>query len=396
MFFIIRNEEKLSIKTCFITQLLNLNSKNKVFYVFKKNSEKFKEKWSRDQVLLPFSVKGLIVYFAHIMLKSPRDLRNGLMVRLSLINRKHVINEEGFLSTLSRTLNLFFGTSARSNRLFHLINRLDSPKVFLIDEFLSLTCIDLAKLRRYGPIIYVSQDLAYNRFGFGDNFITRQLMFRLERDALVNIDLVIACSERERLKYLEMGARQTMFYPNSYPTNEFEPIEKDKNPSICIVLKNYWGSRAKNSLKSIFKGLGCLSGTIRVYLIGIKPQEVPKNIILEHSEFIPNKLDYLRVLSRSWIGINVGIHSAGTNERKYDYAEAGTIVFSDNLGVRGDLLPFEYTYLDSHDLAAKISQLLKFDRKSLVEMGLKNRKHVLSMTQKERYKLLAKISGITI
>ena len=53
----------------------------------------------------------------------------------------------------------------------------------------------------------------------------------------------------------------------------------------------------------------------------------------------------------------MGIHLGGTNERKYDYAMAGLVVFSDNLGVRGDLLPHEYTYVDSYDLAAKLEQL---------------------------------------
>ena len=123
-------------------------------------------------------------------------------------------------------------------------------------------------------------------------------------------------------------------------------------------------------------------------VIGIKPQKVPKNITLKHIKFIPRKLDYLKVLSSSWIGINVGIHKAGTNERKYDYAEAGIVVLSDYFGSRGDLLPHEYTYIDSHDLTAKIEQLIQFGKESLEEMGKKNRNHVLFLANKKQKNML--------
>ena len=394
MLIIIRNNEKLTSKTKFIVQLLSQNSNKKIFYVFKKESEKFREKWHFDQVQLPFSTIGLIIYYLLMMLKSPKERRNGLMVRLSLMKYKRVLTGEGFLSTLSRVLYLRFATSARASKLMNLLKKLDSPKVFLIDEFMSLNCLDLKKLRLLGPIIYVSQDIAYNKYGFGDNFITRKLMFRLEQDAVVSIDLVVACSERERLKYLEMGARRAIFYPNMYPTKDFEPCEKDEIPSISIVLRSHWGSSAKQSLDIILEGLTCLSRQIKVYLIGIQSKEVSKNIMIEHFEFIPRKSDYLKVLSKSWVGINVGIHMAGTNERKYDYAEAGTVVFSDKLGVRGDLLPHEYAYVDSHDLAAKLGQLFEFGRDSLIEMGKENRKVALSLVENERQKLLDNLSKI--
>jgi len=239
-----------------------------------------------------------------------------------------------------------------------------------------------------GPIIYVSQDIAYNRFGFADNFMTKKLMFRLERDALVNVDMVVACSEMERLKYLEMGAKKAIVYPNIYPTIEFDSGNKDEMPSICIVLREHWGSKAIQSLEIIFNALARINSQIRVYLIGIKPQKVPKNITLKHIKFIPSKLEYLKILSSSWIGINVGIHKAGTNERKYDYGEAGTVVISDYFGSRGDLLPHEYTYLDSHDLTAKIEQLIQLGKESLEEMGKKNRNHVLFIADKKQKNML--------
>ena len=383
------------MKANFIVQLLNQNFNTKIFYVFKKESNKFSEKWSENQVQLPSSTLGLFVYYLLIMLKSPKDIRNGLMVRLSLTKPKHVLTSAGFLSILSRTLYLRLGTSARANRLMPLLKKVNLPKVFLIDEFLSLNCLDLKKLRLLGPIIYVSQDTAYNRFGFGDNPITKELMFRFERDAITNFNLVIACSEMEKLKYLEMGARNAIFYPNLYPTLEFEPCNKDPMPSASIVLRGHWGHRAEQSLELIFNALAYLNRQIKIYLVGIKPARIPKNVKLEHIEFIRNKSNYLKVLSKSWIGINVGIHMAGTNERKYDYAEAGTVVISDTLGARGDLLPHEYTYVDAHDLAAKIGQLLELGKDHLREMGEENRARALLLAEKQRQLLLANIKNLS-
>jgi hypothetical protein len=220
-------------------------------------------------------------------------------------------------------------------------------------------------------------------------------MLQLERDAIVQVDLVVACSEMERLKYLEMGAKNAIFYPNIYPTREFMPCCKDRMPSISIVLRGHWGSRAEESLETIFNALACLSRQITVYMIGIKPKKVPKNVKLEYREFIQSKLDYLNVLGKSWIGINIGIHMAGTNERKYDYAEAGTVVLSDILGARGDLLPHEYSYVDTHDLAAKIDQLFEFGKEILTEMGEENRNHALSTAEKGRRRLLDNFAKIT-
>ena len=395
MFFVIRKEEKLSSKANFIVQLLSQNSNIKIFYVYKKESEKFKETWCSNRVQLSSSIKGLMVYYLLMFLKSPKDFRDGLLVRLSLMKSKHVLTDKGFLSILSNTLYLHFGTSARVKRLMQVLNKLNSPMVFIIDEFISLKCVDLEKLHLLGSIIFVSQDIGYNRFGFGDNFVTKKLMFKLERDAIIHTDLVVACSERERLKYVELGAKNTIFYPNLYPTKGFEPSYKDKIPSICIVLREHWGSRSEQSVETIFKALAYLNMQIRVYMIGIKPKRVPKNVILENNEFIPNKLDYLKIISKSWLGINVGIHLAGTNGRKYDYAEAGTVVFSDRLGVRGDLLPYEYAYVDHHDLAAKIGQLFQFGRERLLKMGQENRKVALSIAENRRQELLKIINNIT-
>ena len=396
MLVVIRDEEELSPKASFIAQLFRLSSDTRFLYLFRKEKEKFREKWGYNQIELATSTTGILLYFFLMMLKSPKDLHDGILRRLFHRRRDRVLINEGFLSVLSQVLYQYFARSARTGGLIRFLKRLKSPKIFLIDEFLSLNVVNLKVLKDLGPIIYVSQDLAYNRFGFGDNYITRKLMYKLERDAIALADLVIACSERDRLKYVEMGSRNAVFYPNIYPITEFEPFDKDQAPSISIVLPKHWGSRAYRSLEEIFKALSCVNRKIRVYLIGIKPHRVLRNIELQYYECIPSKVDYLRTLSKSWIGINIGIHMGGTNQKKYDYAMAGIVVFSDNLGARGDLLPYEYTYVDSHDLAAKLEQLLKFGKEKIVEMGIQNRKQAISLAEKQREKLLRTVNGMVI
>ena len=87
---------------------------------------------------------------------------------------------------------------------------------------------------------------------------------------------------------------------------------------------------------------------------------------------------------------------AGSNERKYDYAMAGLIVFSDTMGARGDLLPYEYTYVDSQDLAAKLEQLLQLGKDRIVEMGDQNRDQALSLAEKQHGILLRTINDMVI
>jgi len=397
MLIVIRDgEEELSPKASFVAQLFKSSSNTRFLYVFRKEEEKFREKWGYKQIELATSTTGILLYYFLMMLQSPKDLHDGLLRRLFHRRREHVLINEGFLSVLSRALYQYFARSARKDGLIRFLRKLNSPKIFLIDEFWSLNSVNLKELKDLGLIIYVSQDLAHNRFGFGENFIAKKLMYKLERDAIALADIVIACSEMERLKYVEMGARKAIFYPNIYPITEFEQCDKDQTPSISIVLPEHWGPRADRSLEEIFKALSCVDKKIRVYLIGIEPKQVPRNIELQYYKFIPNKLDYLRTLSKSWIGINIGIHKGGTNERKYDYAMAGTVVLSDNLGARGDLLPYEYTYVDSHDLAAKLERLLEFGKEKMAEMGIQNRKEAISLAEKQRDVLLRMVKSIEL
>jgi hypothetical protein len=349
---------------------------------------KFTEKWAVNKIELATSPSGILANLLLMFLKNPHDLRDGLVIRLFKKQRPHLLSNEGFFSNLSKVLYYYLGTQARTNGLICFLRTLKAPKIFLIDEFSSIKTVNLKKLKNLGSIIYVSQDVAYNRYGFRDNLITKDLMYKLELQAIVKADLVVACTERDRLKYIEMGAKKAVFYPNIYPIKEFEPGDKDQSLSICIVSRGHWGSKADRSLEEIFKALSSYGRPTNVYLIGITSKHVPNNIRLQHYEFMPSKLDYLNLLSKSWIGINIGFHMAGSNERKYDYAMAGLVVFSDNLGARGDLLPHEYTYVDSDDLAAKLEQIQQFGKEEILEMGAQNRKQALTLAEKQREKLL--------
>jgi len=388
MIVVIRNGQEATLKTNFILQLLSTNSNIKVLRVYRNENRKFDERWDNTGIDLATSVSGIVANFLLMFLKSPRDLRNGMLARLSSRRRVDVLFSEGFLSTLAQSLNFCFASSARTDRLMCFLNNMKVQKIFLVDEFWSINTVDLQKLKNLGIIVYVSQDVAHNRYGFQDNSVARQLMYRLEKKAVAVADLVIACSERDMLTYVEMGARKAVFYPNIYPIAPFEPYVKDQSPSLSIVLRGHWGKEAIRSLKEVFEALSHINKQIKVYMIGVKPQKVSKNIDLQHLNFIPNKLFYLRILSKSWIGINIGIHMAGANERKYDYAMAGLVVFSDKFGARGDLLPHEYTYVDGNDLAAKLNQLLDFSKKKISEMGLQNRKHAISLADKQRKKII--------
>lgn len=392
MIFIINHYGNISSKMNFVVQAYKLNSNEDFFYVFRRPGYRFEEKWENNQADLASSTSGNFMHFLLGLIKSPRNMRDGLMRRLLHTKSSRVLYIEGFLSVLSKALGEYFDRPARTNLLINFLKNTKSRKIFLIDESVSIRIVNLKTLKLLGPVVYVSQDVAYDRYNFANNLITKTLMYKLERDAVALSDLVVVCSERDRLKYSEMGARKVLSYPNIYPVAGFEPGCKDPEPCVSIVLRGHWGQEVNRSLEEIFKALSCINRKIKVNLIGIASQCIPKNIKLQQYGYIPSKMDYFTILSTSWIGINVGVHLGGTNERKYDYAMAGLVVFSDNLGARGDLLPHEFTYVDSYDLAAKLEQLLEFGKEKIAEMGKHNRTHALSLAEKQHEKLLKAIA----
>jgi len=177
MLVVIREGEKLSPKAVLVVRLLNSKADGKIIYVTKK-TKTFAENWDpeRKTIELGTSFSAIFVYYLLMLLKSPHDLRDGIIRRLFDKKKQHVIISEGFLSILSETLYYHFATKSRSSRLTKLLKETKTPKVFLIDEFVSIRTVNLKQLKRLGSIIYVTQDLACNRFGLADNRITRNLM----------------------------------------------------------------------------------------------------------------------------------------------------------------------------------------------------------------------------
>ena len=384
---VIRDGKELSAKAQFVIQLFKLNSSNNFLNVFRKEQEQFKEKRQGNTLYLATSFSGILLYFSLMyLLKSPRDLHDGLtrrFFRKAPFPRR--IRYGGFLTVLSQALYQYLARSAQTDSLMHFLKNAHSKKSFLIDEFFSLNVAKLRKLKELGPIIYVSSDLAYDFYR--DNFLASKIMYKFEREAIAFLDLIVACSERDKLKYEELGARNVVYYPNLYPIDGFELCDKDQFPSITIVLRGHWGTRTTRSFEQVFEALNAMNRKIRLYMIGAKPRNLPKNVEMHYYNYVSTKLEYLRILSKSWIGINLGVHTGGTNQRKYDYAMSGLVVFSDMLGARGDLLPNEYTYIDSYDLAAKLNQFLELKKTEIEEKGLENRNHILLLAKKQKEEL---------
>jgi hypothetical protein len=389
---IIRDGDKPSLnatKAGFVARLFNDSLGAKPFYVCRNEKGKFKEIWYNDNADLATSPLGIFQYYTSmLLLKSPKEFHDGIVRRL-MKNGKSKTETLGSLRKVSYALYQYFGRSARIVDLLAFLRKTDLDKAFIIDGFFSIGTVDLKKLKALGPIIYVSSDLAYDFYG--DNKVASHLMLKFEQTAVPLFDLVIACSERDRLKYIELGAKKAIFYPNIYPVADFSPSSKVQNPSVCIVLRSHWGSRAEESLREVFKALSCINRTINVTLIGMSPSQVPKNVRVSHYAYIGTKSEFLTVLSESWVGINLGIHAGGTNERKYDYGMASLVVLSDTLGVRGDLLPHEYAYLDYYDLAAKLDQLFDLGREEINQMGIQNQKSVISLAMGQKEELLKAI-----
>lgn len=380
---VIRDGSELSKKGKFIIEHLKSVLNVEFLYVFRKRgfiTRSLREKRHNNLNLHPTSISFLMFLF--LMFLNPRGLHDEIIRRFLSKNFPFAV-KGGYLYSVSQSLRNYFCKSTQTNGLYRVLNEIDMPKIFLLDEYPSLKVVKLKKLKRYGAIFYTSQDVGYDFFR--NDRIASTIMYKLELSALPFIDLVVACSERDRLKYLEMGAKKAVYFPNCYTLKEFKPHEKDSIPGISIVLKGYWESTAK--FEEIVGSLCYAKKKITLYVIGVKPKKVPKNIKLIYYDHIPSRRKFLETLSRSWIGINIGIHMGGTNQRKYDYALAGLVVLSDTHGARGDLLPYEYVYVDSQDFAANVRELLDLGTKRIFEMGIENRKHVLYSVQKQKKEL---------
>ena len=130
MLIIVRNEESLSQKTNFILQLSNEYLKVcDVIRIFRRESQKFSEIWSSNEIQLRSSNNSIILSYLLMFFKSPKDFGNGLMIRLFSAKRRNTLNNKGFLSTLSNTLYLRFGTKTQDKNLMNFLRKINNlPK----------------------------------------------------------------------------------------------------------------------------------------------------------------------------------------------------------------------------------------------------------------------------
>ena len=98
-------------------------------------------------------------------------------------------------------------------------------------------------------------------------------------------------------------------------------------------------------------------------------------------------MSFLNHLARGHIGINYAYKPMGTNVKWFDFALARLVILSRIVGTRGELLPYEYTYLDYANLKIKLSKLLEYD---LGKMGYENMVEALSIASKNYNELREK------
>ena len=171
MLVIIREGTEPSPKVEKLLQSLDLSS-DRILFVGK-SGKKFLASQSENSIILRASARSIFTYFLLMAIKSPNDIRDGIIRRLLRRNVDRALINSGFFSTISDVLYNFFGTSSVSTYLMSYLTKVKDPKLFVIDEFISLKTLNLKKLKKRGPIIYVSQDIAYTRYGFADNIVSQ-------------------------------------------------------------------------------------------------------------------------------------------------------------------------------------------------------------------------------
>lgn len=389
---VIRDGKKLSKKANFIIE--QYKSQNaKILYLFRSEENFFIRNNQQNRINLRTKLSGIFLYYTLFMiLKSPKDLCEGLIRRIKRREPLSFIRHGGSLTVLSQAIYQRWVRRSEENCVFDYINKIRNPIIFVIDEFFSLRMLNIDRLKSHGQIVYISSDFAYDFYS--DNSIASKMMYDFEKSLISKTDLIIACSERDKQKYEDLDINQVIFYPNLYPDSEFNVLNKDETPSVCLVIKEHWGNRSYESLNFVINSLSSIPKKIKLYLIGMKPKKIPSNLELLHYKFIPNKIDFLKILSKSWVGINLGIHFAGTNERKYDYAVSGLIVFSDIFGAKGDFIPNEYTYVDFYDLKAKLNQIFQLSKEEIFRKGLENRNYIINFAKNQKDILLKVIKTL--
>lgn len=239
-------------------------------------------------------------------------------------------------------------------------------------------------------IIYFPHNCYANLTGPFSNKIKK-----LEKKIIKFSDLIITSSSRDLELYKKLygikDERNIISFANVFPPVdpqysivrlvELLSIEKEKIPTIVLNIG------AKVSEKHILTYLEEVSEAIND-LEGIKILVIGENLVrylrrfewgnneIEYMPYIPSRLEFIRQLSRAHIGINYAYKLMGTNVKRFDFALAGLVIISRHPGSRGELLPYEYVYVDAMDLKVKLRKLIECDLK---KMGEENKTEAIKL-----------------
>jgi len=309
-----------------------------------------------------------------------------------------------FLRSLSPLSNFSTGigslsTSMRCEKFLQKVLRNKEKYLLVIDSIRGYISIK----QIFDKIADNSLAVLYLSHNYEPEFIGSKILWncieKVEKQIIRNSDLVLAVSMRDSkvFKYRYGVDRQKIvLLPNIYPVEGLKVL-KVNSPSVSLVLPDNWG------VKAISKAINYISTSIQmsenvknVIIIGeiagklSKKKEWGKSVI-ETYGFIKSRRKFLEIIGRGHIGLNFAFKSAGTNVKKYDYAITKQVVLSNILGAKGDLLPYEYTFIDEYDLASKIDQI--FDRDYL-KMGEENALFAHKLHKKAKEKIKAKLLEI--
>jgi len=263
---------------------------------------------------------------------------------------------------------------------------------------------NLSSLRDSNSIIlYLSHDFYLD----SAPSLLRSITKTYEGNLIESADLVLVSGCRDKELYQEeygLKEEKLVTYANVFPPIDppytlgrlRKTIVRNKYDQPTIVLNA--GSKLsienlKEYVYEVNKAVKEMEG-LRVVALGDGISKVAGEIKWGNNELdifphIPDRVSFLNYLSRGHIGINYAYKLMGTNIKRFDFALAGLVILSRIMGARGELLPYEYTYLDYADLKVKLSRLLEYD---LEKMGSENRVEALNIASKSYKELKEKIS----
>jgi len=338
----------------------------------------------------------ILFHFYRPFTRLLRLFPNGNVI-VELLTNFYKGNATSFLSLLEKT-KIMINNRGEEVNLLIIFDGLSSTFLFNEKELKRI------KKETDAKFIYLSHDFYYNIV----HPYLKSKVKKYEKNILTMSDFIISASERDKELYLKFYYDEVfdcktdddiIVYPNVFPPMnppfKEEEIRKKlinkRNDEITIVC-NVGSNTKREIIQLIINQLHYVAheiGGVNLKFIGnhftnyIKNLSWRNGIKVKTIDYLPNRLDFLRELSSAHVGINFAYKTGGTNVKKYDYALASLVVISNALGVKGELLPYEYVYLDTADLYTKIKALINdFTIEEIINMGYKNQAYALELANR--------------